>query len=430
MPAEYVAIITDGNGRWAKQRSLPVIEGHRAGADTVKERLRDAVELGVKELTVYSFSTENWTRPRDDPGRRSGLSGGRGGGVREASLRARDARPRPADPDQRRAADLQLPALAVRLLGVRLSRRALARLQPGGLRGIPGHLRGAPAALRGEGVMVEDLDPPSFDFPREREERAREREREPGFLPDPDDLLDFDEPSEVEVEVEVEPDAAPERRSRLQRFIPDMSETTSRVVVAIPWIVFAVAIVGIGGDVFTLALVGLAVLRLPGVFPLCASIHPIVLPGYAAVAGMVLAAHFGDSFQILLVFAALFPVAFVFAAVRRSHALITTSIAFTVLGVAWMGLGFSHAVLLRDLPTHGAALLIDVLVATFLSDTAAYGAGRLFGTRRITPRISPNKTLEGLVGGFIGPNGGLIDRLDAVLFTVVAGYYLSVAFVY
>jgi undecaprenyl diphosphate synthase len=66
MPAEYVAIITDGNGRWAQQRNLPVIEGHRAGADAVKERLRDAVELGVKELTVYSFSTENWTRPRDE----------------------------------------------------------------------------------------------------------------------------------------------------------------------------------------------------------------------------------------------------------------------------------------------------------------------------------------------------------------------------
>jgi len=66
MPAEYVAIITDGNGRWAQQRGLPVIDGHQAGADVVKDRLRDAVELGVKELTVYSFSTENWTRPRDE----------------------------------------------------------------------------------------------------------------------------------------------------------------------------------------------------------------------------------------------------------------------------------------------------------------------------------------------------------------------------
>jgi phosphatidate cytidylyltransferase len=327
--------------------------------------------------------------------------------------------------------------------------------------------------------MVEDLDPPSFDFGRDREERRRPREREPGFLPDPDDLLDFDEPVE-----ENAPEPPPER-SRFQRLVPEMSETTARVVVAIPWIVFAIAIVGIGGDVFALAMVGLGVLALREFFRMSASIHPIVLPGYATVAAMVIAAHFGDSFQILLVFAALFPLAFVFAAVRRSHELITTSIAFTVLGVAWMGLGFSHAVLLRDLPTHGAALLIDVLVATFLSDTAAYAAGRLFGTRKITPRISPNKTLEGLFGGFVGatlgfwfaglyqdwlpgidalvigmcialvapigdlfasmlkrdlgvkdtgrlfgPHGGLIDRLDAVLFTVVAGYYLSVAFVY
>jgi undecaprenyl diphosphate synthase len=64
--ATYVAIITDGNGRWAAQRGLPVEEGHRAGADTVKARLRDAVDLGVRELTVYSFSTENWSRPLEE----------------------------------------------------------------------------------------------------------------------------------------------------------------------------------------------------------------------------------------------------------------------------------------------------------------------------------------------------------------------------
>ena len=62
--ARYVAIITDGNGRWAQQRGLPVLAGHQVGADVVKARLRDAVEFGVRELTVYSFSTENWSRPR------------------------------------------------------------------------------------------------------------------------------------------------------------------------------------------------------------------------------------------------------------------------------------------------------------------------------------------------------------------------------
>ena len=65
---KYVAIITDGNGRWARQRDLPVVEGHRAGADTLKARLRDAAELGIEELTVYSFSTENWSRPEEEVG--------------------------------------------------------------------------------------------------------------------------------------------------------------------------------------------------------------------------------------------------------------------------------------------------------------------------------------------------------------------------
>jgi len=64
--ARFVAIITDGNGRWAQRRGLAPIEGHEAGADVVKERLRDAVEFGVEELTVFSFSTENWSRPQGE----------------------------------------------------------------------------------------------------------------------------------------------------------------------------------------------------------------------------------------------------------------------------------------------------------------------------------------------------------------------------
>lgn len=64
----YVAIITDGNGRWAQRRGLPVVEGHRAGADVVKARLRDAAELGIEELTVFSFSTENWSRSTEEVG--------------------------------------------------------------------------------------------------------------------------------------------------------------------------------------------------------------------------------------------------------------------------------------------------------------------------------------------------------------------------
>jgi phosphatidate cytidylyltransferase len=323
-------------------------------------------------------------------------------------------------------------------------------------------------------MALDEIDPPSFQFGTTG---SKEDEPSPEALEAAEELAaDPDEES---------PEPAEEESSGLSRFLPRFSETSSRVVVAIPWVIFAIAIVAIGGTLFALAMIALAILGLRELFRMAEATRPLLLPAYAAVAGMILAAHFGGAFQILLVLAASFPAMFVFAAARESHDRITLSIAVTLLGIAWMGIGFSHAVLLRDLPLHGGGLLIDVLVATFVGDTAAYGAGRLFGSRKITPRISPNKTLEGAIGGFLGatmgfwfaglyqdwlsgidalligmcvaavaplgdlfaslvkrdlqvkdtgrlfgPHGGLIDRLDAVLFTVVAGYYLSVALVY
>jgi len=62
----HVAIIMDGNGRWAKQRGLPRTEGHRAGTENMRPVLTAAVEFGIKMLTVYAFSTENWGRPEDE----------------------------------------------------------------------------------------------------------------------------------------------------------------------------------------------------------------------------------------------------------------------------------------------------------------------------------------------------------------------------
>jgi undecaprenyl diphosphate synthase len=64
MAARYVAIIMDGNARWATERGKSVLEGHRVGAQTLKQTVRDAVSLDILELTVYAFSTENWTRPK------------------------------------------------------------------------------------------------------------------------------------------------------------------------------------------------------------------------------------------------------------------------------------------------------------------------------------------------------------------------------
>ena len=63
---QHVAIIMDGNGRWAKQRSLPRVEGHRQGAESARTIIRTSGELGIKYLTLYAFSAENWNRPKDE----------------------------------------------------------------------------------------------------------------------------------------------------------------------------------------------------------------------------------------------------------------------------------------------------------------------------------------------------------------------------
>src|SRR3954466_9380488 len=67
LPApRHVAIIMDGNGRWAARRGLPRVEGHRRGVEAVRRAVRSAIDLGVRYLTIYSFSSENWRRPAQE----------------------------------------------------------------------------------------------------------------------------------------------------------------------------------------------------------------------------------------------------------------------------------------------------------------------------------------------------------------------------
>jgi phosphatidate cytidylyltransferase len=281
------------------------------------------------------------------------------------------------------------------------------------------------------------------------------------------------------VERQPKPEREPPRRRALR------GETMRRILVAIPWILFTIAIVVAGGLPFTLALVAVGLVCLREFFVMTAALRPIQIVAYVALTAMILAAHFGTAFDVLLLGTASFPLLFFFGADRKHRDGVTVSMGITLLGTIWIALPFVHAVLLRDLPDHGAALLIDVLVGTFATDTGAYATGRMFGSHRIAPGLSPNKTLEGLVGGFLigtmafwfaglyqdwlsgvdalimgaavaaigpvgdlfaslikrdfdrkdtgrvfGPHGGLLDRLDAVLFTIVVGYYLSLQLVY
>jgi phosphatidate cytidylyltransferase len=262
-------------------------------------------------------------------------------------------------------------------------------------------------------------------------------------------------------------------------------ETLRRILVAVPAIIFAIAITVAGGIVFMLAMIAIGVLCLREYLDMTSTARPLAIPAYAAVIAMVVAAHFGSSYNVLLIFAAAFPVLFAFGADARRRDGVTVSMSVSLLGIVWIGIPLAHAVFLRDLPNHGAALLIDVLVGTFVTDTAAYATGRMFGSHKFAPNLSPNKTVEGLIGGFVigtmgfwfaglyqnwlsgadalimgaavaaiapigdlfesmlkrdlgkkdtgtlfGPHGGILDRLDAVLFTVVVGYYLAQALVY
>lgn len=258
-----------------------------------------------------------------------------------------------------------------------------------------------------------------------------------------------------------------------------------RVLWAIPLILLAVIEIALGGTVFAVSIVVFAWVAMSEFFRMTERARPFAFVGYAAAAAMILAAHFGDSFHMVLAGVAFFPIMLGLAARRSTLRNVTYSMAITVFGIVWIGIPFAHAVLLRDLPDHGAALLVDVLVATFFADTFAYIGGRMLGSRPLAPIISPNKTVEGLAvgvlggilgfwlaglyqdwlsgtdallmgaciavlaplgdlfesaikrdldvkdsGRILGPHGGVLDRLDGVLFTVVAGYYLSLAIVY
>jgi phosphatidate cytidylyltransferase len=271
------------------------------------------------------------------------------------------------------------------------------------------------------------------------------------------------------------------RRSQGRRDKRGGSDTGARLLAAIPAIAFALFIVSQGGLVFALGLIVLGIVAMGELFHMMERVRPAALAGFLALVGLCLAAHYGDQYQVLLVVAASVPVTFVLSLLRPRREHISWAMAVVLLGILWIALPISHAVLLRELP-HGGGLMLDVLIGTFLNDTCAYFAGRAWGTRPIAPRISPNKTLEGFLGGivggtfffwlfaiayqhdwfkgpdalligfcvalvaplgdlfesalkrdldvkdagrFFGAHGGVLDRLDGVLFTVVVAYYVS-----
>jgi phosphatidate cytidylyltransferase len=253
-------------------------------------------------------------------------------------------------------------------------------------------------------------------------------------------------------------------------------ELGARILVAIPAIAFALFIVDRGGWIWTIALIALGIACMGELFTMLRHGHPVRLAGFLGLAGMLVAAQVGGPSSVLLALVASIPIVFLVGVMQPKMG--APGLSVTALGLVWIALPLAHAVLLRELP-HGDAIVIDVLVGTFVGDTGAYLGGRALGRRPLAPRISPNKTVEGWAigvlagvagvwfaglyqdwltgyqalllglavalvaplgdlfesyikrdagvkdsGTLFGAHGGALDRLDAVLFAAVAGYYV------
>lgn len=226
---------------------------------------------------------------------------------------------------------------------------------------------------------------------------------------------------------------------------------------------------------FVLVVGGIALFEF---YELTDHVKPVRLAGFLALAALIACGLWGDQFQLVAIMAATFPVVFLIGlAIDRSENA-TLGMAATIFGVFWIGIPLAHALFLHRLP-HGDKVIIDILLGTFVGDTFAYAGGRMFGRHKLAPRLSPHKTQEGLVIGMIGAtltvwfaglyqdwisganalllglavaaaaplgdifesyikrdfgvkdsgrafgaHGGAMDRADAVLFTIVAGYYV------
>ena len=262
-----------------------------------------------------------------------------------------------------------------------------------------------------------------------------------------------------------------------------MSGLLSRVAVAAVGLPAVLFLVWLGGWwLFALAAVAV-VLALHELFRMTRPLRPVALAGFAGALGAVLGAQLGGLDWMVAGFAVTFLLAFVLRGLAGGRASLTASLGVTVLGAGWIGLGVAHFVLLRGIEENGRLAAFTVLLAVFAADTAAYFAGKIFGRHRLAPAVSPGKTWEGFLAGtaacvfvtwvslyrtgfvdgwrsfvlggvlalaaaagdlfesglkrdmevkdsgrLLAGHGGMLDRVDALLFSAVAGYHVIAAF--
>ena len=264
-----------------------------------------------------------------------------------------------------------------------------------------------------------------------------------------------------------------------------MSQLLSRVLVTIVGVPIVLWLVWLG-DWWLFGLVAIAALvALHEFYAMARGLRPLVLAGYAGALATLLGAQLGGIEWMLGGFVLTLLLAFLLYGIAETRQTGTITIGATVLGVAWIGLGLGHILLLRDLPDHGRLVVLTVLLAVFVGDTAAYLVGRLVGRHTLAPSLSPGKTWEGFLAGaagaiavaffafydegvltipeslvlgtaialagaagdlfesalkrdlkvkdsgqLLGGHGGMLDRIDSLLFAAAAAFYLILAFGY
>jgi phosphatidate cytidylyltransferase len=262
-----------------------------------------------------------------------------------------------------------------------------------------------------------------------------------------------------------------------------VSQLVSRVAVAIVGLPLVLGIVYLGGWwLFALAAVA-AVLALHEYALMIRALRPVVLAAYAGALLSLLGAHLGGLEWTVAGFLSTLVLAFLLHWLADTRQSATIAIASTVLGAGWIGLCLSHLLLVRQIPDQGELATFTILLAIWAGDIGAFFAGRLIGRHRLAPTLSPGKTWEGFLfgtaatifvafvalykqdylsipesivlgavialaapvgdlfesavkrdmqvkdsGRLLAAHGGVLDRIDSLLFAVVAAYYMLRAF--
>jgi phosphatidate cytidylyltransferase len=262
-----------------------------------------------------------------------------------------------------------------------------------------------------------------------------------------------------------------------------MGPLVSRVLVAVVGLPIVLLVVHGGGWwLFALAAVA-AVLALHEYALMIRSLRPVILAAYTGALLSLLGAHLGGVDWTMAGLLATLALAFLLHWIAETRQSATVAIASTVLGTAWIGLCLAHLLLLRGIPHNGELASFTVLLAVWAGDIGAFFAGRLIGRHKLAPALSPGKTWEGFLfgttatvfvafvalyrqeyltiweslvlgvviaiaaplgdlfesalkrdmqvkdsGRLLAAHGGVLDRIDSLLFATVASYYLLRAF--